>query len=95
MFVCTFFITSKYQSNQLEEETDLGFIANADITDDAHIIKEMRNLNAGGNMLMCNFVHYTENVKITRFTMHAYCCSMWVKCLKTRIRKCMLFVANI
>ena len=50
-----------------EKETYLGYIMNADMSDDEHISKKTRNIYARGNMLIRNFKHCTTVVKITLF----------------------------
>ena len=39
----------------VENETYLGYIINADMSDDDHISKEITNIYARGNMLIRNF----------------------------------------
>ena len=51
----------------VEKETYLGYIINADMSDDDHIAKEIRNIYARGNMLIRNFKHCTTGVKIILF----------------------------
>ena len=44
------------------------------------IVKEMKNLHARDKMLIRNFTHRTDDVKITLFTMfcsNIYCCPLW------------------
>ena len=53
--------------NTVEKETYLGYIIDADMSDVDHIIKEIRNIYARGNMPIHNFKHCTMNVKITIF----------------------------
>ena len=72
------------------EETYLGFIINDSITDDDHIVKEMRSLYARGNMLIRNFVHCTDDVKIKLFKSFCnslYCCPLWYNYRKYNIKK--------
>ena len=74
----------------IEKETHLGYIINADMSDDDHISKEIRNIYAMGNMLVRNFKHFTTGVKITLFKTYCsslYCCPMWTKCRKSTIGK--------
>ena len=47
----------------VEKETYLGYIINTDMSDDDHISKEIRNIDARENMLICNFKHCTMDVK--------------------------------
>ena len=50
----------------VEKETYLGYILyiiNTDMSDDDHISKEIRNIDARENMLICNFKHCTMDVK--------------------------------
>ena len=72
----------------IDEETYLGSITNTDMADNDHIIKDMRNICARGNMLICSFKHCTVNVKITHFKRYysnIYCCPMWLKFCHTTI----------
>ena len=74
----------------VEKETYLGYIINADMSDDDHISKEIRNIYARGNMLVRNFKHCTTGVKITLFKTYCsslYCCLMWTKYRKSTIGK--------
>ena len=63
---------------------------NADMSDDDHISKEIRNIYARGNMLIRNFKQCTTSVKITLFKTYCsslYCCPMWIKYCKSTIGK--------
>ena len=74
----------------VEKETYLGYIINADMSDDDHISKEIRNIYARGNMLVRNFKHCMTGVKITLFKTYCsslYCCPMWTKYRKSTIGK--------
>ena len=75
----------------VEKETYLGYIINADMSDDDdHISKEIRNIYARGNMLIRNFKLCTTGVKITLFKTYCsslYCCPMLTKYCKCTIGK--------
>lgn len=74
----------------VQQEEYLGYILNDDMRDDDHIIKEMRNVYARGNMLIRNFKHCTENVKVMLFKTYCsslYCCPLWSKYRKATIKK--------
>jgi hypothetical protein len=75
----------------VHDETYLGFILNDRVSDDDHIIKEMRNLFARGNMLIRNFRQCTHDVKVAlfkTFCSNVYCCPLWYnfrKCIEKKI----------
>ena len=74
----------------VEKETYLGYIIYADMFDDDHISKEIRNISVRGNMLIRNFKLCTTGVKITLFKTYCsslYCCPMWTKYRKSTIGK--------
>jgi hypothetical protein len=79
LFVPTFYI-GETVITMVHDETYLGYILNECFTDDDHMMKEMRNLFARGNMLMRNFSHCSEDVKIAlfkTFCSNIYCCALW------------------
>ena len=74
------FVLGQARIRVVNEETYLGFILNESVTDDDHIVKEMRNLFVRGNMLIRKFVYCTEEVKIKlfkAFCLSMYCCPLW------------------
>lgn len=64
----------------VEEFKYLGHIISQDLTDDADIDRERRNLAIRGNMLVHKFYFCSEDVKATLFRCYCsqlYCCSIW------------------
>ena len=85
LYVSTFHL-GHLNVKAVEKETYLGYIINADMSDDDHVSKEIRNIYARGNMLIGNFKHCTTGVKITLLKTYCsslYCCPMWTKCHKS------------
>ena len=74
------FVLGESKIRTVYSETYLGYILNDHVSDDEHIVKEMRNLFARGNMLIRNFTHCTGEVKIAlfkTFCSNIYCCPLW------------------
>jgi hypothetical protein len=74
------FVLGESKIRTVYSETYLGYILNDHVSDDEHIVKEMRNLFARGNMLIRNFIHCTGEVKIAlfkTFCSNIYCCPLW------------------
>ena len=74
----------------VDHETYLGFIVNKEFTDNDHMSKEMRNIYARGNMLIRNFKHCTNDVKIKlyrTFCSSIYCCPLWYNFKESSFRK--------
>ena len=75
-FICTY--VSSRSSKAVEKETYLGYIINADMSDDDHIRKEIRNIYARGNMLIRSFKHCTTGVKISPTLFKTNCSSLYL-----------------
>ena len=74
----------------VDKETYLGFIVNEQFSDDDHIVKEMRNVYARGNMIIRYFSHCTDAVRIQlfkSFCSNLYCCPLWYKFKKSTLKK--------
>ena len=74
----------------VENEIYLGFNICSKKSDDESIKKEMRNLYARGNVLIRNFKHCTNVVKVALFKSFCssiYCCSLWSSQKVEAIRK--------
>ena len=74
----------------VNDEKYLGYIIENDCYDNAHIKKEMRNTFARGNMLIRNFRHCSDAVKIKLYK--TYCSSVYCNAListyhETALRK--------
>ncbi len=89
LFVPNFYLEN-FLITSVQQETYLGYILNDNMSDDDHIIKEMRNLYARGNMLIRYFKHCTDTVKIMLFKTFCtslYCCPLWIKYKKSTLKK--------
>ena len=76
------FYLSGAEIGHVNSETYLGYVINDNLSDELSIKKETRNLYARGNVLIRNFKHCTDNVKVTlfrTFCSSVYCCPLWVK----------------
>ena len=74
----------------VNDEKYLGYIVENDCYDNAHIKKEMRNTFARGNMLIRNFRHCSDDVKVKLFRTYCssiYCCALISKYHKTVLKK--------
>ena len=74
----------------VNREEYLGYVLTVDMTDDDHILKEMRNFNARGYMLIRKFKHCTDTVKILLYKTYCssmYCCPLWCRCKKSTLKK--------
>ena len=63
----------------VHNEKYLGFIVNDDCFNNDHIIHEMRNTFARGSMLIINFKHCSEEVKLKLYQTYCnsvYCCGL-------------------
>ena len=63
------------------------------MSDDDHIIKEIRRIYARGNMLIPHFKHCTVNVKITLLKTYCstlYCYPWWLNFVKIQLVKYLL-----
>ena len=72
------------------EEKYLGYMIDNDCCDDAHIKKEMRSTFARGNMLLRNFRHCSEDVKVKLYKAYCssiYCCALICSYHKTILTK--------
>lgn len=75
---------------KVKSETYLGYIVSDNDKDEESIHKEMRSLYARGNMLISNFKHCTEEVKISlfkTFCSSCYCCPVWSKFKVAALKK--------
>jgi hypothetical protein len=84
------FVLGQSVIRTVSSETYLGYILNNEALDDDHILKEMRNLFARGNMLIRNFRHCSEEVKISlykTFCSNIYCCPLWYRFKRCTIKK--------
>ena len=74
----------------VNDEKYLGYIIENDCYDNAHIKKEMRNTFARGNMLIRNFRHCSDAVKIKLYKTYCssvYCCALISTYHETALRK--------
>jgi len=68
-----------YNVRQVNEEKYLGYIISSSGFDDDHIKKETRSTFARGNMLIRNFKHCTDDVKVRLYKTYCstvYCCAL-------------------
>ena len=79
-----------YNVKQVKNEKYLGYIISSNCYDDDHIKKETRSTFARGNMLIRNFKHCSDNVKVTLYKTYCssvYCCALISTYLIETIRK--------
>ena len=72
------------------EEKYLGYIVSDNCYDNNHVIKETRNTYIRGNMLIRNFKHCSEEVKVKLFKAYCssvYCCALISMYHKNVIKK--------
>lgn len=84
------FVLGGSKIRRVQSETYLGYILNEHASDNDHIVKEMRNMYKRGNMLVKNFSHCTEEVKIALFKSFCssiYCCPLWYNFRRCVIKK--------
>ena len=75
---------------RVNDEKYLGYIVENDCYDNAHIKKEIRNTFARGNMLIRNFRHCSDDVKVKLYKTYCssiYCCALISKYHKTVLKK--------
>ena len=64
----------------VNKEKYLGFVVSDDCKDDNDITRQMRSLYSRGNMIVKNFKHCSEDVKIQLFKAYCnnlYCGQLW------------------
>jgi hypothetical protein len=79
-----------YNVKQVKSEKYLGYIISNNCCDDDHIKKETRSTFARGNMLIRNFKHCSDDVKVTLYKTYCssvYCCALISTYLTESIRK--------